>query len=364
VDHPVTGVIIGSESQPVSGTGPINNIGFRADVTSIVQGGFAGAGTYNFGIRDGNLSNNLNVLDGAGLLVIFEDPADFNTYRAILYEGLDFAYGDDPTPGDTRETAPVIFKYAASGDARTANLTLFVGDPTPERPDRVEISDNSDLVNQLVSADGEQWDSPTIGIDIPAGVSQTTVQLFSEPRFSNPDSLLWELGVLRIPIVVSAPAIDIEKATNGEDADSPTGPIIPVGDPVNWTYVVTNTGNVPLTNVVVTDDQGVAVSCPKDALAVGESMICTASGTAEPGQYANVGTVMGDSPDGTKVTDDDPSHYFGEEVIIGGGEGCTPGYWKQAHHFDSWVGFDPSDSFDAVFGVTSSFGSNFTLLQA
>ena len=42
------------------------------------------------------------------------------------------------------------------------------------------------------------------------------------------------------------PAIDIEKATNGEDADTPTGPQIPVGDSVTWTYVVTNTSNVEL----------------------------------------------------------------------------------------------------------------------
>ncbi len=34
-----------------------------------------------------------------------------------------------------------------------------------------------------------------------------------------------------------------------------------------------------------------------------------------------------------------------------GGEGCTPGYWKQTQHFDSWVGFQPSQFFDAVFGV-------------
>lgn len=45
-----------------------------------------------------------------------------------------------------------------------------------------------------------------------------------------------------------------------------------------------------------------------------------------------------------------------------GGEGCTPGYWKQKQHFDSWVDFEPGDSFDDVFGVDSSFDG--TLLQA
>jgi hypothetical protein len=37
-----------------------------------------------------------------------------------------------------------------------------------------------------------------------------------------------------------------------------------------------------------------------------------------------------------------------------GGEGCTPGYWKQRQHFDSWTNppYDPHASyFDDVFGV-------------
>jgi hypothetical protein len=43
-----------------------------------------------------------------------------------------------------------------------------------------------------------------------------------------------------------------------------------------------------------------------------------------------------------------------------GGEGCTPGYWKQSHHFDSWQGYTPGQYFDAVFGV----GPHVTLLKA
>lgn len=33
-----------------------------------------------------------------------------------------------------------------------------------------------------------------------------------------------------------------------------------------------------------------------------------------------------------------------------GGQGCTPGYWKQRQHFDSWVGYYPTDPFLSVFG--------------
>ena len=35
-----------------------------------------------------------------------------------------------------------------------------------------------------------------------------------------------------------------------------------------------------------------------------------------------------------------------------GNEGCTPGYWKQPQHFDSWVVYNPNQKYNAVFGVT------------
>lgn len=41
-------------------------------------------------------------------------------------------------------------------------------------------------------------------------------------------------------------------------------------------------------------------------------------------------------------------------------DGCTPGFWKQSHHFDQWVQFSPDDSFDAIFGVPSGL----TLFEA
>ncbi|NJN55193.1 MAG: hypothetical protein HC804_10795 [Anaerolineae bacterium] len=42
----------------------------------------------------------------------------------------------------------------------------------------------------------------------------------------------------------------------------------------------------------------------------------------------------------------------------GGGQGCTPGYWKQPHHFDSWVNYSPTDNYEAVFGVDASFNKD------
>ncbi len=38
-----------------------------------------------------------------------------------------------------------------------------------------------------------------------------------------------------------------------------------------------------------------------------------------------------------------------------GGQGCTPGYWKQRQHLDSWMVYSPSDDYETVFGVDASF---------
>lgn len=63
--------------------------------------------------------------------------------------------------------------------------------------------------------------------------------------------------------------------------------------------------------------------------------------------------------DGVTVGDCDPSTV---EIPPQGGQGCTPGYWKQSQHFDSWVTYDPSDDYETVFGVDASFDK--TLLGA
>jgi hypothetical protein len=117
-------------------------------------------------------------------------------------------------------------------------------------------------------------------------------------------------------------SVDIEKSTNGVDADNAPGPRIKKDEDLMWTYVVTNTGQVDLINVTVTDDKvaDTDIHCPDDGntdnrittLPVGVSVICTAEGVVEKGPYMNIGTVVGTPPEGHDVTDTDKSHYFGQ----------------------------------------------------
>ncbi|MEO5898170.1 MAG: carboxypeptidase regulatory-like domain-containing protein [Vicinamibacterales bacterium] len=124
------------------------------------------------------------------------------------------------------------------------------------------------------------------------------------------------------------PAVDVEKYTSGQDADSAPGPTLTVGATVSWTYVVTNTGTVSLTGVVVTDDKGVSVSCPSTSLSAGQSMTCTGAGTATLGQYRNIGRVTATGANPTAggsvtVSDEDASHYLGVAAIEESGDGQT-----------------------------------------
>ena len=161
----------------------------------------------------------------------------------------------------------------------------------------------------------------------------------------------------------AAMALDIEKSTNGHDADTVPGPVIPVGASVTWTYVVTNTGSVPLSDILVEDDV-LGPICTIVSLAPGESATCTATGIAVAGQYANNGTATYSIQGGPQIMDSDSSHYFGEETA--GDDGCSHGYWK--NHSEDWpaAGYAPDQSVASVFGAAATYPDigSATLMEA
>jgi uncharacterized repeat protein (TIGR01451 family)/LPXTG-motif cell wall-anchored protein len=114
--------------------------------------------------------------------------------------------------------------------------------------------------------------------------------------------------------------LDIEKSTNGQDADAAPGPSVPAGDPVVWTYDVTNTGPVAVYDIEVTDDNtdGATISCIGQdngsiVLEPGESIQCSASSISwylnGHVEHENLATVQGYDVNETLVTTTDLSHY-------------------------------------------------------
>ena len=92
-----------------------------------------------------------------------------------------------------------------------------------------------------------------------------------------------------------APSVSIDKTA--DPTTLPEG-----GGNVTYTYVVTNTGNVSIFDIVVTDDNGTplvsgddfTVICPSDSLEAGEHMTCTATVMGITVDTTNVATVNAD----------------------------------------------------------------------
>jgi uncharacterized repeat protein (TIGR01451 family) len=177
------------------------------------------------------------------------------------------------------------------------NITLsFVVNPLPPTiPDTINVA-------SIVEASGNN-------ILLPISCSDSATVRFFEPD----------------------PGISIKKYTNGFDANSPGQDPIPKiapGQVVTWTYVVRNTGNVPLASVTVTDDQGVTPTfvggdTNNDGLLdLDETWLFRATGVAEDLRqsnrpnlcankapiYRNKGIATGDYRS-TPVSDEDLSHY-------------------------------------------------------
>ncbi|WGR92980.1 hypothetical protein MTX26_24065 [Bradyrhizobium sp. ISRA443] len=162
------------------------------------------------------------------------------------------------------------------------------------------------------------------------------------------------------------PAIAIDKVTTGVDSVTVVNGVVTsmhtstgdglsflAGYGVTWTYTVTNSGDVALANVAVTDDQpGVSPTAvlqgdhvhnvgdinDNGLLDVGESWIFTASGTSVLGNYSNTGTASGSFTDTAHhtvtPTASDSSSYIGTFTEQGGT--LTQGFWGS--HTDAWDG--------------------------
>jgi uncharacterized repeat protein (TIGR01451 family) len=112
-------------------------------------------------------------------------------------------------------------------------------------------------------------------------------------------------------VLVQRPDIRITKKINNQDISSAPGPSLNVGDTVNWSYIVQNSGNVTLTGITVTDNPSETINCGgQTTLASGATMTCTASGTVQSGAFTNTATVVGTHSTGT-VNASDSSWYNG-----------------------------------------------------
>ena len=147
------------------------------------------------------------------------------------------------TPG-----APVTFTYVVTnpGTVPLSGVTVTDDNGTPGNAadDFLATFVGGDTNSNGLLDPGEVWTytaSGTVGttdycnVGTASGTNGSTVSATDAACYRVP------------PVVVE---IAIVKLVNGEDANTPaSGPVLTPGAPVTFTYVVTNPGTVPLSNV-------------------------------------------------------------------------------------------------------------------
>ena len=188
----------------------------------------------------------------------------------------------------------VTYSYKVTN---TGNVTLNPVTVTDPMPGLSAIA----CPNSTLAPGGTQTCTATYTTtqaDLDAGSIHNTGTATGTPPSGSP---VTAQSTVTIP-AVATPSIGLVKSAN-MSCFSATGTLI------TYSYKVTNTGNVTLTSVGVTDPMtGLsAISCPSTTLAVGAAETCTATYTTtqadlDAGSIHNTGTATGTPPSGGPVT--------------------------------------------------------------
>ena len=195
-------------------------------------------------------------------------------------------------------------------DLLTAVVSGTIATLAPGDTDTVSIAAAYNLTQDDIDA-GEVENSATVTGTDPFGVD---VRDISGATITDDDPLVTAL--------VREPAIAIVKTANTDAVQAPTQE----GDVITYSFAVTNTGNVTLTDVTVTDPlPGLVLSgTPIASLLPGQtnSVVYSASYTVdyddiESGEVPNRATVTGTAPDGSDVSDESgPTMTTDQDTVV------------------------------------------------
>ncbi len=133
------------------------------------------------------------------------------------------------------------------------------------------------------------------------------------------NQLQWDAGLYQPPAIDLEKYVSVDNQATWQDADAPPGPQTTAGNAVYFRFVVTNTGNVPLSNVTLTDNVYDLSACPPipNPLSAGASYTCMLGPTpAQVGQHTNTATTTGSWSDLTVRDSDDANYYAPPQPAI------------------------------------------------
>ena len=206
--------------------------------------------------------------------------------------------GDENGDGvvDLGETISYTFTVENTGNVTLTNVSVVDGlsgsvtcPTTPLAPGASMIctGDNPHTVTEADIRTGLVNNTGTADATTPAGVPPVTPASSSATTPTAP--AVGELGI----VTTAIPGDE-----NGDGS-------VDVGETISYTFTVTNTGNVTLTDVTVTDQVSGSVTCPTGPLAPGASILCTGDNPHTvtdvdivAGEVSNTGTADATTPVG------------------------------------------------------------------
>ena len=126
------------------------------------------------------------------------------------------------------------------------------------------------------------------------------------------NQIQWDAGLYQPPAIDLEKYVSVDNQASWQDADAPPGPQTTVGNPVYFRFIISNIGNVPLSNVTLTDNVYNLSGCSAipNPLQPGANYTCIFGPTpALVNQHTNTATTTGAWND-LSVRDTDDANYY------------------------------------------------------
>ncbi|KAF1712853.1 hypothetical protein CSC73_00760 [Pseudoxanthomonas sacheonensis] len=209
------------------------------------------------------------------------------------------ALGASPTLTDAGDTIAYSFLVTNTGNVTLTGITVTDA--------MLDASAVCDVTTLLPGAIANCTGTHTITqAEVNAGTVNNSATATGTPPVGPP--------VTSPPSTTTTPITTTSTLTIAKTAGTPTtalgtsSTLTDAGDTIAYSFLVSNTGNTPLTAVLVNDAQlDAAATCPSTTLAVGANMTCTGTHTitqaeVNAGAVNNSATVTGTPPSGPPVT--------------------------------------------------------------
>ncbi|MCC6457746.1 MAG: VWA domain-containing protein [Caldilineaceae bacterium] len=269
-----------------------NPAGNSFSLSGIVAGGFVDCVVTNkFEVVTGiHVVKEVSVDNG----LTWHDANTAATAPALLQSG--------PAP-KFRYTVTNIGNVPLSSVGVTDNTNLTLSGPT------------GDANNDGILQTSETWvylATGTWGADLQTNTATATGSYKGAPATDSDDANYFGAA----PSINVVKQVSIDNGSSWDDANTAPGPFLAEGTSPQFKFVVTNDGNVDLTNISLTDSDFGLASCVIPAtLAVDGSFECIITASWAAGQHTNTATATG-SYNSSSTSDNDDANYFGADPGI------------------------------------------------